>query len=216
MARMSADLTLIAATILTAFSAAGPVPAEQAGDTEGRLLACADIGNPDDRLACFDSVVESVRPMDGMASDSGAVPAAAGVAATASVAARTPPAAAPATAAATGVAPAAAPMPAPEPQAIASPGPSVAPADPAPAAAASPEEDRDADTGSAVITGVRENLDGRFTVELDNGEVWRETEGSRVGMPAEGAGVTISRGVFGSYRMKIEGIPREARVRQVN
>ena len=236
MARLSADLTPIAATILALIIAAGPVPAQQSSDTESRLLACGDIGNPRDRLACFDSVVESVRPMEGLVLDGAAPPhgaevAAVGVAVSASGAVPVSSEPAPAAVSATASEPAPNPAPGPAPRAVPGPAAGAAVATTAPAAGAppaspgtaakAPEVDANEDTepeatGSAVITSVRENLDGRFTVELDNGEVWRETEGSRVGMPKEGASIRISRGAFGSYRMKIDGIPREARVRQVN
>ena len=67
---------------------------------------------------------------------------------------------------------------------------------------------------TATIVRVWTNHDQRFTVELDNGQRWRETHGTRVGKPREGAIVTISPGSFGSYHMKIDGISRKAWVRR--
>jgi len=66
----------------------------------------------------------------------------------------------------------------------------------------------------AVIVDVRQHLNLRFSVELDNGQVWRETEGSRVDAPKVGTTVKIKRGKLGGYRMKIEGIPKLAWVRR--
>ena len=68
-------------------------------------------------------------------------------------------------------------------------------------------------TGGGIIVRVWERHDGRFTVKLNNGQYWRETEGTRVGIPDVGDEVTVSRGLFGSYRMKIDGISRVAWVR---
>jgi hypothetical protein len=67
---------------------------------------------------------------------------------------------------------------------------------------------------TATIVRVWTMHDQRFSVELDNGQRWRETQGTRVGKPKEGALVTISSGSFGSYRMKIDGITRKAWVRR--
>lgn len=85
---------------------------------------------------------------------------------------------------------------------------------PAVAAVADPGE-KDL-SGTAAIVRVWQNLDGRFSVELDNGQVWRETEGSRVGMPKAGSTVEVSTAALGSYQMKIDGIARKARVRRTN
>ena len=66
----------------------------------------------------------------------------------------------------------------------------------------------------ATIVRVWMNHDQRFGVELDNGQKWREVQGTKVGKPKEGALVTISTGGFGGYRMKIDGIARKAWVRR--
>ncbi|MDA0993999.1 MAG: hypothetical protein O3A13_10270 [Proteobacteria bacterium] len=72
----------------------------------------------------------------------------------------------------------------------------------------------DAEIVHATIMRVWRTSDGRFAVELDNGQVWRETEGSRVGRPKAGKSVEISDGRFGGNRMKIESVPRIAWVRR--
>ena len=66
----------------------------------------------------------------------------------------------------------------------------------------------------ARITKVRRHSDGRFSVTLDNGQVWRETQGSRVGIPGEGAMVELKKGSFGGYRMNIDGLYRTAWVKR--
>jgi len=55
---------------------------------------------------------------------------------------------------------------------------------------------------------------GRFVARLDNGQVWRETEASRVRTPKAGSSVVITEGRFGSYRMKIDNDNRRAGVRR--
>ena len=84
----------------------------------------------------------------------------------------------------------------------------------------------------ATIVRSWRNNDGRFSVELDNGQTWRETQGSRVagpsdnnlvwggrnasgaGLPREGRSVEVFEGRFGGYRMRIEGITQLAHVRR--
>lgn len=81
------------------------------------------------------------------------------------------------------------------------------------AAAVDPDGTDEDLTGRGVIVRVWQHHDGRFSVELDNGQVWRETEGTRVGIPKTGSGVAITRGSLGSFRMKIDGIRQLAWVR---
>jgi hypothetical protein len=66
----------------------------------------------------------------------------------------------------------------------------------------------------ATITRVERHHDRRFSVTLDNGQIWRETQGSRVGIPRQGAAVELKRGRFGGYRMTIDGIPQAAWVKR--
>ena len=68
----------------------------------------------------------------------------------------------------------------------------------------------------AEIVEVRMHHDGRFSVRLDTGEVWRETEGSRIRTPKPGQWVEVYKGTTGGYRMKIEGRPKLAWVRRVD
>lgn len=66
----------------------------------------------------------------------------------------------------------------------------------------------------ATIVEVRAMNNGRFEARLDNGQVWRETEASRVRMPKAGSSVVITKGRLGSYRMKINNDNRRAGVRR--
>jgi hypothetical protein len=67
----------------------------------------------------------------------------------------------------------------------------------------------------ATVVDAWPTIDGRFEVQLDNGQVWRETERTRIGrLPKEGTQVVISKAVLGGYRMKIGNNNRLAGVRR--
>lgn len=70
------------------------------------------------------------------------------------------------------------------------------------------------DSIQAMIVRSWRNRDGRFSVELDNGQIWRETQGTRVGQPKVDKSVKITTGRWGGYRMKVENIKRIAWVRR--
>lgn len=70
------------------------------------------------------------------------------------------------------------------------------------------------DNIEATIVRSWKNYDERFSVELDNGQIWRETQGTRVGQPKVGKSVKITTGRWGGYRMKVENIKRIAWVRR--
>ena len=67
---------------------------------------------------------------------------------------------------------------------------------------------------SATIVSVRTHLDGRFSVVLDNGQVWRETQKTRIRHPKAGRTVEVTEGRMGGHQMVVEGIPRAAWVRR--
>jgi len=71
---------------------------------------------------------------------------------------------------------------------------------------------RAAERINATIVRSWKTVDKRFAVELDNGQVWRETQGTRIRQPDEGRAVVISRGRFGGYRMKVDNIVSAASV----
>lgn len=78
----------------------------------------------------------------------------------------------------------------------------------------SKETKQDVEVIKATIVRSWRTTDGHFAVELDNGQVWRETAGTRVGQPKVGRSVEISNGRFGGSRMKIENMPSLAWVRR--
>lgn len=58
-------------------------------------------------------------------------------------------------------------------------------------------------------------IDNRFETLLDNGQVWRETSKTRtIRLPKEGTSVVISKGRFGSFKMKLGNDNRLAGVRR--
>ncbi len=67
---------------------------------------------------------------------------------------------------------------------------------------------------SATIVEVWSTIDNRFEIRLDNGQIWRETDGTRVRIPKVRSAVRISRGSLGSYRMKVDNNNRQAGVRR--
>ncbi len=76
------------------------------------------------------------------------------------------------------------------------------------------EESSVVDNIEATIVRSWKNYDERFSVELDNGQIWRETQGTRVGQPKVGKSVKITKARWGGYRMKVENIKRIAWVRR--
>ena len=66
----------------------------------------------------------------------------------------------------------------------------------------------------ATIVRSWRNYDGRFSVELDNGQNWRETQGTRAAISNKGASVIIMTGRLGGYRMRFENINKPAWVRR--
>jgi hypothetical protein len=67
----------------------------------------------------------------------------------------------------------------------------------------------------ATIVAAWRTLDNRFEARLDNGQVWRETERTRVeNLAKEGVKVRITKGTLGSYNMKFGNNNRLAGVRR--
>lgn len=79
------------------------------------------------------------------------------------------------------------------------------------------EEQKKAEIQSirATIVSAWVTADKRFEARLDNGQVWRETARTRRNrLPKEGSTVVISKGAFGSYKMKFGNDNRLAAVRR--
>lgn len=69
---------------------------------------------------------------------------------------------------------------------------------------------------------IRSRLDGEFTgwsgrtlFKLENGQVWRQSEPGRFRAQIDRPLITIERGVFNSYRLKVEGMNRSIRVKRI-
>jgi len=222
--RTAAKMAALVAAAIVSFvgSAAEGALDDAQNQTEERLLACDSISDPAEKMACFNGVVERLK-------ESNAVPAAESPSAPTPASDTT---AATAAASATAVAIPAAPSE-PEPAAdLHSSTGAGTPVEPTAAAdtaednfgiedvkveTAEPrkeEEKEEIKSVQATITDVWTTIDGRFEVRLDNGQVWRETSGSRIKMPIAGSIVQIKKGRLGSYRMKIGNDNRLAFVRR--
>lgn len=189
-----------------------------------RLLVCDAIADPDEKLACFTAVVESLKSAPTApsvdspapsASDSDALPAAAQTTSPVPQEPSSPVPDAPTPAAQTT---SAEPL---DESPDAREGvleivevPSVADSENLYRGAREKEDPYESLPFEATIVGIRVNQDGRFSVVLDNGQIWRETQGPRVGTPKEGQAVEVYKGRAGGYRMKIDGVPRVAWVRR--
>ena len=185
--RLSLPLLLLGLVVV-----GGVAYAAESGNLQERLLACEGIVSQDEKLECFNAVVDGLDRSKSRAAQ-----------------------------------PVKPQQPAVAPAAAAVPKSTTVPVEQAPVVEAlAPELDSDYGLKvekekkpkeaavMATIVRVWMNHDQRFSVELDNGQQWRETQGTKVGKPKEGAFVTISSGGFGSYRMKIDGISRKAWVRR--
>jgi len=228
---------LIVATM--AVMAIGGLPAVYAqndaqDEIDERLLACADLSDTAERIACFDDVVKGLK----QGTESTEVAAAASTAAPPAPAESPSEAKAPLAAAA-----AATSIPSESTGAAATESSNASPladandvgsAEAPPNAAAEEfgledqiaqaekeeniQQEKASDEGSVRATIVQSSRSGEyhFVVKLDNGQVWEETDGSRrIGLPRVGMPVEINSGAFGSFRMKIGDDNRTARVRRL-
>ena len=179
--------------ILCLTAAAAPAQADLAQD----LLACARIADDARRLACYDrfatEVIEIGLSGSTVASDSAATGAAAGAAAVASAPAATgassPPASAPA--------------------ASAGSAPSAADSFGLDESGSGPKKIKSTYVGE--FTG----WDGDTVFRLENGQVWQQAEQGRMSWKAENPEVTISRGMFGVYRLSVKGVNKKVKVRRI-
>ena len=69
----------------------------------------------------------------------------------------------------------------------------------------------------AHVTGTFTGWDGPTRFKLDNGQVWETIGSSKFTplRPMENAEVTITRGAFNSYRLKVEGSNRYVQVKRI-
>lgn len=154
---------------------------------ESAALECRSVESADERLACYDNIV------DGRSARSNAVAS--------PDSATAPTATATATAAAT------------------------APADSPPAAATNEAEDEfglppmaegdeKIDRIEAIVVKVSTSSSRKMTLELDNGQKWRQTTSSSLRV-SEGDEVIIRRRSFGSHSLSREGTSRSMKVKRV-
>jgi hypothetical protein len=176
--------------ILCLIAAAAPARADLAQD----LLACARIADDARRLACYDRFATEVIEigLSGTASGSAAAGAATGGHA----------ATAPSAAAAAPSASAAAPAPA--------------------AATPSATDSFGLDESGSGPKKIKSNYVGEFTgwdgdtiFRLENGQVWQQAEQGRMSWRAENPEVTISRGMFGVYRLSVKGVNKKVKVKRI-
>ncbi|MYA68214.1 MAG: hypothetical protein F4Y22_13335 [Gammaproteobacteria bacterium] len=78
------------------------------------------------------------------------------------------------------------------------------------------EGTRERDDIGAIVTEVSEGPRGNLLFHLENGQVWRQIEARYVPLPADAPfPVQISRGLFGEYRLRVDGEGRLVRIRRV-
>ncbi len=180
--------------ILCLTAAAAPAQADLAQD----LLACARIADDARRLACYDRFATEVIEIGLAGTSAGTGAAAAGAAAAAPAATSAPPTAAPA------------------PQAQ-----SQAPAAAATAPASATHRFGLDESGSgpkkikSTYVGDFTGWDGDTIFRLENGQVWQQAEQGRMSWRAENPEVTISRGMFGVYRLSVKGVNKKVKVRRI-
>jgi hypothetical protein len=215
-ARMAAMIAGVISCLVTISAVA------QQGDTAERLLECDRLSDPELKLACYDAVVTGLREdasadprEDRLQDEAGTAEQDPGddrVSAAPAQAETVLPAGT--AAAESGKAePGASPGSSSSPQAVDD---DFGLEDQRAAEQREEERARELEESiEATIVKVTIHNDRRFSVQLDNGQIWRETEGTRVGVPKEGAVAVVTAGKLGGYRMKIDGIARQAWVRRV-
>ena len=180
--------------ILCLTAAAAPARADLAQD----LLACARIADDARRLACYDRFATEVIEI-GLGGASEGV-AAAGAAAGSSAGATTASA---------------------QPAAPATPEPAAASAATAAAPAAATDTFGLDESGSGPkkiksnYVGAFTGWDGDTVFRLENGQVWQQAEQGRMSWRAENPEVTISRGMFGVYRLSVKGVNKKVKVKRI-
>jgi len=220
--RTAALVTAAIVAIVAIGEVAAPVSAQDSAqnDTADQLLACDGMSDPAERLACINDLVEGLKqspvaPADSSPPASASVPvfpAAADTIATATVPAAvvTRPAAAVSTSpptTGTAVAPTVT-----SGAVIDDVGRESAEVEAAPQK--NQEEKPDVELIRATVVRSWQNKDYRFVVQLDNGEVWQQTDGYRVNRPKAGESVEISKRRLGGYWIKIDKKGKLIGVRQ--
>ena len=78
-------------------------------------------------------------------------------------------------------------------------------------------EELDDSTVVSRIVGSFDGWDGKGTIfRLENGMVWEQAENGKFNIPAvDGALVTIERGMFSSWHLKVDGYNKTVRVERI-
>ena len=218
--KQSRSTVCVAAVISGVVACLVTIPAvAQQGDTADRLLECDRLSDPELKLACYDEVVTGLKEgaPAGPREDRPQNEAPAAEQDHVEDAVSAPPAqaetASPAAAESVRVEPGASTGSSPGPQSVDD---DFGLEDQRAAEQREEERARELEESiQATIVKVTIHSDRRFSVQLDNGQVWRETQGTRVGVPKEGAVAVVTAGKLGGYRMKIDGIARQAWVRRM-
>ena len=99
-----------------------------------------------------------------------------------------------------------------------------APANSAPATAATPESGfgMERELANATPSSVRARIPGPFKgwngkteFKLDNGQVWRQLVADRFRVNLDSPMVTIEKGLFGGFYLKVDGYNKTVRVRRI-
>lgn len=218
-----------AAALMVLTAASAVAQAGQSNSTEDRLLDCDSLERQEDRMACINELVEQLRekPAEDRNADAAIADAEASSTAGAEIVTPAVESQSAADSVSKGSAGTVGAVSAAEQlESVRSPENVAEPATTAEAEAdngiviSDPRPQRMEDVRkefepfSATIVRVREHLDGRFSVELDNGQVWRETQKTRIRTPRVGRKVEVKAGRIGGHQMVVEGIPTAAWVRR--
>ncbi len=68
---------------------------------------------------------------------------------------------------------------------------------------------------SSRYDGTFDGWDGDTVFRLENGQVWQQAESDRLAFKAERPVITIRRGWFGVYYLKVEGANKQIRVKRI-
>ena len=73
----------------------------------------------------------------------------------------------------------------------------------------------DIDEIKSRFAGRFEGWSGHTLFPLENGQVWRQVESDKLTWSADNPMITISKGVFGSFRLGVEGVNKTVRVERI-
>lgn len=69
-------------------------------------------------------------------------------------------------------------------------------------------EDNEIKEIAGVVTSIRRNVEGSWTIKLADGSIWTQTDGSEIAFaPVAGQKVVVKRGALGSYKLSVNGQP---------